>query len=138
MQNWFATSVIALWPLVAIYFYCTLPLELATLWTILAGQLVLPVGAVIKFEMIPLFDKATVPNLCAFVGCMLVARRPPKLFASIGLIEILIVLNLIVPFLTCELNGDPVLAGNRVLPPVGLYDAISAVEANFLFLIPFF
>jgi len=138
MQGWLATLAIALWPLVAIYFYRALPLGMATLWTILAGQLLLPVGTAIKIAMIPLFDKATVPNLCAFVGCILVARRPPKLFASAGLIEVFIVMNLIGPLITSELNADPVPAGDHVLPPVGLYDAISAVEANFLFLIPFF
>jgi len=48
--GWLATLAIALWPLVAIYFYRALPLGMATLWTILAGQLLLPVGTPSKLR----------------------------------------------------------------------------------------
>ena len=36
--------------------------EKATLWIILAGQLLLPVGTSFKFEMIPIFDKSSIPT----------------------------------------------------------------------------
>jgi hypothetical protein len=134
----FANIAICAWPLVAIAFYRIFPLGLATMWTILGAQMLLPVGAAIKFEMIPQFDKTTVPNLCALIGCFLVAKRPVKFVQSIGLAELFVLMSLIGPFVTSELNGDDIVVGDRVLPGVGIYDAISAMEAAFISLIPFF
>jgi hypothetical protein len=133
-----ATLAICLWPAVAISFFRTLPLRLATLWTILGAQLLLPVGAAIKFEMVPQFDKTSVPNLCALIGCLIVFRGRQRLLASIGLAELLIAMFLISPAVTSELNGDAIIVGDRVLPGVGLYDAISTVESSIISLLPFF
>ena len=47
-QNWFATLALLAWPLVALWLYQTRPVSQATLWTILGGYLLLPVGASIK------------------------------------------------------------------------------------------
>ena len=47
--NWFATFALVLWPLVALILYQTRPVNQATLWTILGGQLLLPVDTAIKF-----------------------------------------------------------------------------------------
>ena len=133
-----AMIAICLWPAVAISLFRTLPLRLATLWTILGGQLLLPVGAAIKFEMIPQFDKMSVPNLCAFIGCLILARGRKKIAASIGLTELLMAVFVIGPAITSELNGDVIIIGDRVLPGVGIYDGISTVETSLISLMPFF
>src|SRR6185312_16543892 len=44
---------------------------------------------------------------------------------------------LVSPIITSELNGDDLVFGDRILPGVGLYDAISALELGFIQLIPF-
>ena len=124
--------------MVAFFLYQTRPVNQATLWTILGGQLLLPVGAAIKFEMVPQFDKVSIPNLAALIGCMLVLRRPPRLWYRFGLPEVLLLMLLIGPFITSELNTDPLVYGAIVLPPETHYDAFSAVVAQFIFLIPFF
>ena len=54
------------------------------------------------------------------------------------MVRLLVLALLIGPFVTSELNGDPVSIGGRILPGVGHYDALSAVVAQFLHLIPFF
>ena len=57
-QNWFATLALLAWPFVALWLYQTRPVNQATLWTILGGYLLLPVGASIKIaEGIPQLDK---------------------------------------------------------------------------------
>lgn len=136
--NWFSTCALILWPVVAFCLYQSRPVNQATLWTILGGWLLLPVGAAIKFEMVPQFDKVSIPNLAALIGCMLVLRRPPRLWYKFGLPEVLLLMWLFGPFITSELNTDPLVYGATVLPPETLYDAVSAVVGQFIFLIPFF
>src|SRR5262249_17769116 len=92
---------------------------------------------VIKFEMMPALDKSSIPNIAAFIGCVLVTGRFPRLFNRFGLAEILMLMFLIGPFITSELNGDEIRVGAIVLPGVGIYDAGSAVIAEFLFFLPF-
>lgn len=136
--NWFATFALISWPLVALWLYRSRPANQATLWTILGAYLLLPVGASIKFEMIPAFDKVSIPNLAAVIGCLLVARRRLRIFSQFGLAEVLIFMFLIGPFVTAELNGDPIAIATRVLPAESHYDALSAVVSQLLFLLPFF
>ena len=75
-QNWFATLALLAWPVVALWLYQTRPVNQATLWTILGGFLLLPVGASIKIaEGIPQLDKISIPALAAVIGCFFFARR---------------------------------------------------------------
>jgi hypothetical protein len=136
--NWFAILALLSWPIVALWLYQTRPIGRATLWTILGAQLLLPVGAAIKFQGIPQFDKISIPNLAALIGCLLVLRRPLRIWSGSGLAGILILIYLIAPFITAELNGDPIVLENRTLPGESHYDALSAVVGQLLFLVPFF
>jgi hypothetical protein len=138
MGNLFSTVALVSWPIISLLLYMKRPLPQATMWTVLAAQMLLPVGALIKFQMIPQFDKETIPCLCILVGCMVVARRPLKLLHGRGLADLLIIMSIASPILTSELNGDTITLIDRVLPGVGLYDAISAVEYGTILLIPFF
>jgi hypothetical protein len=131
-----AVVALLLWPIVSATLFATRPAVRATLWTIVGAQLLLPVGAVIKFEMFPPVDKATIASFCILFGYLITARQHWR--PRIGLAEMLIALFLFGPVVTSLLNSDPVFAGNRVLPGVGLYDATSAVEAAFIELLPFF
>ena len=98
----------------------------------MGAQMLLPVGASIKFEMIPAFDKISIPNLAAFIGCILVSRRALRLFHRFGLAEVLILMFLVGPFVTAELNTDPIFQrSNHTYEPK--YDALSAVVSQLLF-----
>ena len=69
-QNWFATLALLAWPFIALWLYHTRPVNQATLWTILGGYLLLPVGASVKLaEGIPQLDKISIPALAALAGC---------------------------------------------------------------------
>jgi hypothetical protein len=136
--NWFATFALLSWPAVALCLYLKRPVGQATLWTILGAQLLLPVGAAIKFEGIPPFDKISIPNLAALVGCLLALRRPLRIWNGFGLAGILILVYVIGPFITAELNDDPIVLVDRTLPAASTYDALSAVVGQLLFLLPFF
>ena len=114
--NWTTTAALLGWPVLSFFMYQTRSVTRATLWTILGAYMLLPVGADIKFKMIPDLDKSTIPNLAALFGCVVLCGRSIRPFKGFGLPEFLIVVLMICPFITCELNGDPIFVGNRFLP----------------------
>ena len=131
-------SALLLWPLVALWLYKTRSIGRATLWTVLGAYMLLPVGADIKFGMIPDLDKDSIPNLVALVGCMIVSRKPINFFSGFGLAECLIITLAISPFITCELNGDQFTIGSHFFPGLGIYEAGSVTIAQLIYVIPFF
>jgi hypothetical protein len=132
-----ATIALIAWVPIALWLYQTRSISQATLWTILGGYLLLPVGTGIKIiEGIPQLDKTSVPCLAALLGCLLKTRL--RLWRAFGIPEILLLVLLIGPFVTSVLNNDAVISGSLILPPLGPYDGLSAAVAEFLFLIPFF
>jgi hypothetical protein len=136
--NTFAFLTLLSWPLVTLWLYRARPINQAMLWTILGAWLLLPVGAEIKIPGVPQFDKVSIPNIGALIGCVVVARHPIRFWNRFGLAEVLLLMSLIGPFITSKLNDDPILIGVRILPALSNYDAISAVVGEFIFLIPFF
>ena len=136
--NWLAYIALLIWPAVALYLYSRLPVSKATLWTILGGYLLLPVGLGIKFQIIPIFNKETIPNLAALIGCALYAKRLPMFFRGFNLEVILIFSLLVGPFITSILNGDPISVGQTFVQGVGVYDAGSTAFYEFIFILPFF
>jgi hypothetical protein len=133
--NWFATSALFSWVLVAFILFRVLPFGRALIWTLLGAQLLLPANASIKIAMIPEFDKNSIPNLCALVGCMCVASTRIRLRGS-G-VPILMTAFILGPILTSLQNADPIILYDRVLPGVGVYDGISAAIYQSILLIPF-
>ena len=134
--NLFAYFALLSWPLIALCLFKARPVAQALLWTILGAQLLLPVGTSIKFEMIPVFDKSSIATLSALLGCFLAGKRL-RLFNGFGTPEVLILMVLIAPFITAELNSDPIRAGVTTLPGISHYDALSAVVGQFIFFVPF-
>jgi hypothetical protein len=135
--NWFAIVALLAWPLVTVVLYNLLPFSRATIWTILGGYLLLPTDVAIKFAMIPAFDKNSIPNICALIGCIACApvREKPTLPKMTFLAAAVYVLS---PLITSALNNDPIfIGGGNVLPGVGYYDAVSAILAQILFFLPF-
>jgi len=138
MPNTFAFIMLVVWPIVVIVLFSTRQPGSATLLTFLGAQLLLPVGAVIKFEMIPPFDKNSIASISALVGCLISVRRPKSKRRKFWLTDLLIFLFVLCPFISGVLNDDPIVVGGTVVPAVGLYDALSSAENAMIFLIPFF
>ncbi len=126
------------WPLVALLLYKTRPVGDATLWTILGGYMLLPAVVEVKFPMIPALDKTSIPNVAAFLGCILATPKTIRLWYGFGLVEICVLALVIGPFVTSELNADQVVVGGAVLPGATSYDAGSAVIFEIIDLLPFF
>jgi hypothetical protein len=103
MNNLNLITVLALlsWPIVALWLYKTQPIGRAMLWTILGGYLLLPVGAYLKIPMVPQFDKSSIPTFAALLGCTVVGKRPIRFSNGFGLAELLMLMLLVYPFITC-------------------------------------
>jgi hypothetical protein len=135
--NWFALLALLGWPLVAAVLYKAMPSSRATIWTILGGYLLLPSDVAIKFAMIPAFDKDSIPNICACVGCIACSRGRSK--SSLPKLSLLLTaVYVLSPLVTSALNNDVIfLGGGKVLPGVGYYDAVSAILSQIFFFLPF-
>ncbi|MEF3075501.1 hypothetical protein V2P20_10745 [Methylobacter sp. Wu1] len=138
MGNWFAYTTLALWPLISIRLYRTKTVQAATLWTLLGGFMFLPVGTSVDLPMIPPFDKNSIPVLSAFLGCWFVTKRRVSILSGRGWVKWLVILFIIEPFITAELNSDAIFIGGRFLPGMTSYDALSAMVNQFIIIIPFF
>lgn len=138
MPNLVAYIALLGWPLVAFALYFLLPASRATLWTILGAQLLLPVGTAIKFDMVPAFDKASIPNLAAMIGCLVISKTRAAVRQNrTGIFEVLVAIYVCSPFVTAISNPDPiVLANGVVLPAQSFYDSFSAAISQAMFLIP--
>jgi hypothetical protein len=136
--NWFALLALLAWPIIAAGLYHSRPLTAATIWTILGAFLLLPADAAIKIAPgIPQLDKFSLSNLAALIGCILAAKRF-RLWNGFTLAETFLLVTMVSPFITSELNGDSIQVGTTFLPSVGHYDALSAAVGQCLSLIPFF
>ena len=138
-MNWFAAFVLLSWPLVSFFLYSTQPLNRATLWTILGGEFLLPVGSLGKIASgIPPIDKVFIPNIAALLGCVILRRQPLRLFSRFGIAELFLSMLIVGPFITSVLNDDMVFTGGLPKPALTLYDAASSVEGALVMLLPFF
>jgi hypothetical protein len=137
MANWFAYVVLGIWPIVAIWLYRTKPVAMATLWTLLGGHLLLPVGVGIDLPMIPPLGKESIPTLAAFIGCRFIAKKRVPIFGQKGLMRWLLLLFMLGSFITAELNDKPVFIGNLQLPGLTFYDALTTMVNQFIAIMPF-
>jgi hypothetical protein len=139
MNNLNIVAVFALfcWPVVALWLYRTRSIGQATLWTILGGYLLLPVGTFVKIPMVPQFDKSSIPSFAALFGCAVIGKRSIRFWNGFGLAEVLMLMLLVCPFITCLLNGDTVAWGQWVLPGLSSYEGGSVLIGQLLTLIPF-
>lgn len=138
MGNLFAYASLAIWPLISIWLYQTKPVTTATLWTIIGGHMFLPVKTNVDLPMIPPFDKESIPALTAFFCCKFIKGRSIPFWGQSGWITLLLVMFVLGPFITAELNHDASYSGGRLLRPMEHYDAISTVINQLIVIIPFF
>jgi hypothetical protein len=138
MGNWFAYAMLAIWPMISIWLYRTKTVQTATLWTVLGGFMFLPVHTEVDLPMIPPLGKNTIPALSAFLGCRFVAKKRVSFLGNRGLVRWLVLLFVVGPFFTAELNGTAIFVGGRILPGMTHYDALSAVINQFIVILPFF
>jgi hypothetical protein len=138
MPNLFAYAMLGIWTIIALTIYRVRPAPEATLWIIIGGFMVLPSATAVDLPMIPPLNKESIPAIAACLGCRYLSRKRIPVFRGWGLDRWLLMILITEPFLTCELNTDPIYIGGKFLPPMTPYSALSAVVRQFIFMIPFF
>lgn len=137
MGNVIAHAALLVWPLVALILYLTLPAGRATIWTILGGYLLLPVLTVFDFPGVPPFNKDSVPALCALLLAPIMARRGEFRWPSSPLVNLLMAVYVLMPFVTGLGNTASISVGSVVLPGMGIKESMRAAFENLLQVGPF-
>ncbi|MGR8929529.1 MAG: hypothetical protein ACU836_02730 [Gammaproteobacteria bacterium] len=135
--NWFAYLALFAWPLVTVGLYRRMPVGKATIWSILGGYLILPVGTSVDLPMIPPLNKDVIPNLSAFLVCRFMLGRKVPLLPGTGLERWLAVGFVVSTFITSLLNSDSYDVGPIHLPGLTAYDALSDSIRQWLYILPF-
>ncbi len=120
-----------------VLFYQRMPIARATIWSILAAMLLLPVGTTVDLPLLPPLNKASLPNLAAFFACRFILGKRIKLLPNLGWVKVLLFVYILSPFFTALLNPDPIIAGPVYIKSMEYYDALSAVIRQLIFIIPF-
>jgi hypothetical protein len=138
MPNAFAYLMLLVWPAVSVGLFRLMTVERALIWTILGGYLLLPPLANFNFPLIPALDKTSIPNVAAFLICaLMLGKRIPLLPDSITG-RLLMILFVVSPVATVLTNKEPIVFAVGGLPAMRLYDAVSAVINQAIFVLPFF
>jgi hypothetical protein len=136
--NIFADFALLVWPIVTLLLCLFLPTRRAILWSIVGAQLTLPVGTILKLEMIPALDKIFVPNLAILLCCWSLAPNHSSFRRSSVLLQLLVAVYVLSPFVTAYFNQDTLALGPTILPPEGYYDALSAAASQLIAIVPFY
>ena len=139
MPNSLAYAALLAWPLVTVALFRLLPLERALIWSLVAGYLLLPPATSFDFPMVPPLDKIAIPSLATFAVCVLMLGKRVPLLPASPLGRLLMVLFVVGPVATVLTNPDPILfETSGGLPGLRIYDAVSAVVNQAIFVLPFF
>ncbi|MEB8386037.1 hypothetical protein OO012_02250 [Rhodobacteraceae bacterium KMM 6894] len=149
MPNTLAYLMLMIWPLVCIALFKKLSLERAIIWSILGGYLILPPAAEFDLPLVPSMNKTTIPNICAFLCCILLVKRPVSLWPDGWAMRALVLMFVLGVVPTVLTNGDaimftllgqtaPIVFSAASLPGLGLRDLLSVVINQILVILPFF
>lgn len=137
MPNLFAFAVLAVWPLISLTLFATMPTHRALVWSVIGAYFLLPVGTSFDLPGVPALDKTSIPNIFILIGCIVFAKENWLASIKHPFIIIMTILFVLSPFLTALANPEPLLFGGRALPGMTFYDGLSQGVGNAIVLIPF-
>lgn len=137
MPNMIAYGALLAWPVISLGLFMFMSAGRATIWTILAGYLLLPVSANFDFPGVPAFDKSSIPSLTALCLAPVLARSGEFRWPRSTAVNLLMLAYILVPFATSFGNGEVIRIGTAMLPAMGMRESLSSAIANFIELAPF-
>ncbi len=149
MPNSLAFLMLLIWPLVVAGLFMRLRPDLAFVWSVVGGYLVLPPVAAFGLPLLPDLDKMSIPVLAAFAAATLLRGERIRLVPRSGAARLLVALFLLAPFGTALTNPDPIRfspdtggfggpgSGLADLPGLTLYDGLSMMLRNAFVLLTF-
>jgi hypothetical protein len=137
VQNLIAQGVLIIWPLVALFLFMTMSAGRASIWTLLAGYLLLPVGVDFDFPGIPALDKSTIPNLAVLILAFATARKGEVRWPRSRILNFMMIGLVLTSFATGLTNGDVISIGSVTFPALGFREGLSMAVGHVLTLAPF-
>jgi len=149
MPNALAYLMLMIWPAVCVFLFRRVSLERAIIWSILGGYLLLPQVAKFDLPLVPDMTKTSIPNICAFVLCVFVLKKPVTIWPRNWTMRLLLTGFVIGVVPTVLTNGDaivftllgetaPIVFSTASLPGLGLRDLLSVVINQIIVVLPFF
>jgi hypothetical protein len=154
MPNPIAYAMLLIWPFVVLMMFRKMSVERALIWSILGGYLILPPIAEFSLPVIPAVDKVSIPNVMAYLVCIFSLNMRISFMPKSRLGQALMVVFLVSPILTVFTNSEEIRFGlatsgsfnilnstyliNWGLPGLRVYDSLSFVANQFIFMIPLF
>jgi len=136
--NILAYSALFLWPIISIRLYQKRSIQEASLWVLIGGFMFLPVKTMVDLPLIPPIGKHSMPVLSAIIGCWFIKRKPINYFRHKGMLRLLSLSIVFLPFITGELNSDRLMIGGHFWPGLTHHDSLSSIIKQLLFVTPFF
>lgn len=154
MGNAIAYLVLLTWPLAILVMFRRMAPERAFIWSILGGYMLLPQLTQVNLPLLPDLDKVLIPNVTAFVVCLALVQARVAIVPQNLLARVLLVLFILSPAFTVFTNTEPLQFGlvtsdhttwmgifspaNATIPGLRVYDSVSVVAAQIIFMLPFF
>lgn len=138
----FSSLVLLIWPVLVLISFSQYPVHVATLFSIIAGYLLLPEIVNFELPLLPTLHKDSIPAVAAALFLLFSNRLNTSHPHNTGLMlrsifgNVFLFLALTSPFLTVITNPDPLVYGPVYLPGLRPYDGFSAVLAAMMRLLP--
>lgn len=136
--NLFASVVFFTWPFIVIYLFRTKPLHIATLVSIIGGEMFLPVGYVIDIPLLPPIDKNSITVITITLYFFLFLKKNFFNYKHDPYIKYILCILLIGPAITIYNNQEPIFFTSNILPGLAFRDLLSVLVGKLLFFTPFF
>lgn len=129
--------LLLVWPVVGVFLWKRLEPGLALIWTILGGYLILPMLTSVNLPVLPDLDKATIPNIAAWVGARFVRGDKIRWLPESLTARLLLFLFLLSPVGTVLTNGDVAFQPGILLPGIPFTDVAALVIGKAIDIVPF-
>ena len=138
MPNALASLVLLLWPVATFLLLRYLPRGRAVIACILVAYLFLPPPpAGFDFPLLPPLTKESIPNLSLAILCLILWRPGLDLWPRGRFMQGVLLVFIFSPFATVLTNGEPVFYGQIGLPGLRMFEAVSLVVQQVIFVVPF-
>jgi hypothetical protein len=137
IPNTFAYIALFGWPAVCVLLFVLLPVEVAAIWSLLGGYLLLPSSFEVDLPMVPPIDKITVPAVSTLLLCWM-KGSPVRAAGPSWLVYLFVVGYFLSPIFTSLDNSYELQTAIGSIPGFYPADALKLAVHNLIVLAPFY
>ena len=129
--------VLAIWPLVILVLFASLPASRALIYATLSSYLLLPVATSFDLSGLPSLNKTTIPAFTILLCVAIFGRRKSLRAPKDRLIFLSMIVLVLAPVATALTNKGPLQYADLTINGLTLYDGLAASFAQVAMIIPF-